>query len=112
MNHSGIESGVRFKKGPDGFRGNIAAAREGDVRMKRAQIGFETSAEGGFLNALVQLEKVRMPAADPDPNDVWPAFAGKSTEADEGKEERFPLDGGEIFLQCLFNVVRTRCRES
>ncbi len=85
------------KKWPHRFRGNIAAAREGDVRMKRAQIGFEPCVERGFLHAFVQLEKMRMPGADADPNDARPAFARKCAEAGNGKEERFPRDGRRDF---------------
>ncbi len=65
--------------------------------MKRPQIGLESGADGGFLNAFVQLEKMRMPAADSDPNDVRPALPGKNSDANEGKEERFPLDGQSGF---------------
>ena len=90
MDHSRIESSVRSKKRSHGFCGNIAATREGDVGMKRAKIRLETRRDGSFLDALVQLEEVRMPSPDPDPNDFWPALPRKGPEASQRKEKRFP----------------------
>lgn len=80
MNHSRIERDVCSEKGPNGFGGNITATREGDMRMERAQIGLESRVDRGFLHAFVQLEKMRMPGADTDPENVWPPFAGKRAE--------------------------------
>ena len=56
MDHSGIERDVRSKKRPHGFRGDIPATGEGDVRMERAEIGFEPGGQGRFLDAFVQLK--------------------------------------------------------
>lgn len=74
--------------------------------MKRPEIGLEARSDGSFLDALVQLEKMRMPAADPNPNDIRPALPGKNPDANEGKEESFPLDGRQVFLERLFDIAR------
>lgn len=76
------------------------------MRMERPQIGLEACSDGGFLDAFVQLEKMGMPAAHPDPKDVWPALPGKNSDANKGKEERFPLDARQVFLERLFNIGR------
>lgn len=47
-----------------------------------------------------------MPASNSDPNDVRPTLPGKNSDANKGKEERFPLDGLQVFLQRLFNIAR------
>ena len=97
---------MRSEKRPHGFRGNIPAACKGDVRMKRSQLGLESRVERGFLHAFVQLEKMRMPGPDADPDNVRPAFAGKRAETGNGKEERLPRNGVEIFLERLFDLLR------
>lgn len=106
MNHPGVERGLRAKKRPDGFGGNIPAAREGDVWMKRAQVGLEPRVDGGFLHTFVQLKKMRMAGADPNPKNVRAPFAGKGAEARNGKEERFPRDDFQILLERLFHIAR------
>jgi hypothetical protein len=106
MNHSNIEPCVRFEKGSHRFRGYIPAARQSDVRMKGAQIGLEARVDRGFLYAFVQLEKMRMPGPDADPENVRPAFAGKRSETGNGKEERLPHYGLEIFFEALLDLFR------
>ena len=99
MNHSGIEAGMRSQKWPQRFRRNITATRQGDMRMKRAQIGLEAGSERSFLNAFVQLKKVRMPVAHAEPKNIRPAFAGKCAKTDKRKEERLPRNGREIWTE-------------
>src|SRR5687767_12100246 len=74
--------------------------------MKRSQLGLEPGVERGFLHAFVQLEKVRMPGPNADPNNVRTALAGKRAETGNGKEERLPFDGVQIFLERLFGLRR------
>jgi hypothetical protein len=74
--------------------------------MERAQIRFETGRESGFLDAFVQLEEMRMAAADADPDDIRPAFGRERPEPGEGKEERFPLNRAEILPQLFFDMFR------
>ena len=115
MNHAGIETGVGPQKWPQRFRRNITATRERYVRMERAQIGLEAGGECGFLHALVQLKKMRMPPAHAEPENIRPAFAGKCAEADKRKEKRLPGDGGKIcaklFLRLGGNVPEKTERE-
>src|SRR5438105_3574985 len=64
--------------------------------MKRAQIGLEAGSERGFLDAFVQLKKMRMPVAHAEPKNIRPAFAGKCAKTDKRKEERLPRNGAKI----------------
>ena len=97
MNQAGVEIGVGFQERTDRLRRNVAAPRQGNVRMERPQIGFETSGKHGFLDAFVKLEQMRMARADADPDNLRPAFRGECAEADEREKERFPGDGSEFF---------------
>ncbi|MEY2557488.1 MAG: hypothetical protein QOE34_913 [Verrucomicrobiota bacterium] len=106
MNHYGIEGSVRTEKRPHRFRRNIPATRESNVWMKRAQIGLESRSDRGFLHPLVELKKMRMAVADSNPKNVRTSFAGKCPKAANGKEESFPLDRVEIFLEGFFSLVR------
>ena len=74
------------------------------MRMERAQVGFETSTQSSFLDALVQLKQMRMSGAYPDPDDVWAAFTRKRAEPGEGKEECLPLNRAEILLQVFRDI--------
>ena len=73
--------------------------------MERPQIGLEPRGEDGFLDALVELEQMRMAGADADPKNVRPTFAGKLSEAGNRKKECFPRDCAEIFSSFL-NIAR------
>ena len=110
MNHAGIETSVGPQKWTQRFRRNVSATGERDVRMKRAQIGLEAGSERGFLDAFVQLEKVRMPVARAEPKNIRPAFAGKCAETDKRKEERLPRNGAkicpELFLRLGGNIPK------
>ena len=48
--------------------------------MPRAKIRLEASGQGGVSHAFVQLKKMRMPPADPDPDDLRPAFRVESSD--------------------------------
>ncbi len=76
------------------------------MRMERSQIGLESRSERGFLHPFVQLKKMGMPGADSDPKNIRLAFSGKRPETANGKEERFPLDRIQIFLEGFFDFVR------
>ena len=80
------------------------------MRMKRAQIGLEAGSERGFLDAFVQLKKMRMPMAHAEPKNIRPAFAGKCAETDKRKEERLPRNGAkicpELFLRLGGNIPK------
>jgi len=93
------------------LRRNVAAAAEGDVRMKRAQVGFEADGEKSFLDAFVELEQMRMAAAHTDPDYFRPAFGWKSSEADEREKERFPRNGSESFRKCFLSFSRDVSKE-
>lgn len=73
--------------------------------MERSQIGLESRSECGFLHALMQLEKMWMTGADPDPKNVRQAFAGKLSEARNRKKECLPRESAEVSFERLFGMV-------
>src|SRR5205823_3123194 len=101
---------MRSQKWPQRFRRNITATREGDMRMKRAQIGLEAGGERSFLDAFVQLKKMRMPLAHAEPKNIRPAFVGECAKTDKRKEERLPRNGAkicpELFLRLSGNIPK------
>jgi len=97
---------MHAEKRSDGFGGNIPAAREGDVRMKRPQLGLESRVDRGFLDAFVQLEKMRMAGPDADPKNGRASFAGKRPEPGDRKKKGFPRDGFQIFFETLFDIAQ------
>lgn len=104
--YSHIESSVGVEKFSKRAFGNIAAAGESDVWMKRALLGFKTRLERGFLHALVNLEEMRMTGADSDPDDFRRTFRGKFSETENRKEKCFELDRAEFFAQPKINIFR------
>jgi hypothetical protein len=74
--------------------------------MEGSQIGLEPRSEGCFLDALVQLEKMRMTGADTDPKNVWRALGRKLSQACNRKEECLPGECTEISIECLTGLVR------
>src|SRR4051812_1561328 len=70
--------------------------------MKGTQIGFESRGEQRFLDALVELEQVRVGSAHADPDNFRPSFCRESSETGDRKKKRFPTDSLEFFRQrCL-----------
>lgn len=74
--------------------------------MKRTQVGLETRLDRGFLNAFVQLKKMRMAGTDTDPNNVRAPFAWELSQAKNRKKKWFPRDGTEIFLELILDLAR------
>lgn len=85
---------------------NIAATGKCDVRMKRADLRFETTLERCFLHALVKLKQMRMTSADADPDDFGRAFGWKFSKANDRKKERFKLNGAQSFAQTKLDRLR------
>src|SRR5262249_39703383 len=80
-NHPGIEIAIRLQEFAKRLRGHIAATRDGDVRMPRTKLRLNTDGQCGFLHTLVNLEKMRVPFADADPDNFGRAFRGERTDA-------------------------------
>jgi len=72
--------------------------------MPRTKVRFKAGAERGIAHFLVQLEKVRVTATHPDPEDLRITFGGKGAEPVEGEEERSELNGTEIGPKTSFLV--------
>lgn len=73
----GVKVCVAFQEWLDGLRRHVIATREGNVWMPGAQFRFESCGERGFVNALVNQEKLWVAGADTCPNDSRFATAGK-----------------------------------
>jgi hypothetical protein len=110
--HSCIELGIRLQKLSERLRGHVAAARDRNVRMPRFKLWFEPGSERGFLDALVNLEQMRMRLPDADPDDFRGALCGKSSDADNGQKESAELDRTEFFPQRKIDVVRHIAKET
>ena len=82
--HSRIEVDIRFQKISQRLRRNIAATRDCDVRVPGTQIGFEARGNCDIAHPLVQLKKMRMPAADADPDHLRPTLCRKRPNANNG----------------------------
>src|SRR5947209_1895510 len=82
--HSRIEILVRLQKFPQRLRGDFAAARNRNVRMPGTKLRLQSSDERRFLDALVDLEQMRVRLADTDPNNFRSAFCRERCDADDG----------------------------
>ena len=104
-NHSSVEPSIRLQEFPERLSGNIAAARNGDVRMPRTKFRLETSSERGFLHSLVNLKQVRVRLADADPDNFWSAFREKRSDASDGQKECSKLNCAEFFAQHGIDIL-------
>ena len=110
--HSCIEPGIRLQKLSKRLRGHVAAARDRNVRMPRFKLWFEPGSERGFLDALVNLEKMRMRLPDADPDDFRSPLCGKGPDANNGQEEGAELDRTEFFPHRKTDIVRHIAKET
>src|SRR5438132_13885075 len=90
--HTGIQFGVRIEQFPHRAAWNIAAARERDMRMPRAQIRFESDSQRCLLHAFVHLKQVRVTFPNADPNDFHRPFWGKRSDTFDRKKKCTKLD--------------------
>jgi len=97
--HSQVEIGIRLEKFPEYLRRNIATTRERDVRMPPTQIRLQAGAERSFLDAFVNLEKMGMTVADPNPNDFRRPSGGKRSGAGNWEKKRTEMDDANFFPQ-------------
>ena len=95
---------MRTQKWPNEFGGRILTTREGDVRMPRAKVRFETGRERGVGNALVELEEMRMTCADTKPDDFRAAFCRENSKSTERKKKRAELNREQVFAQFCFDA--------
>jgi len=78
--------------------------RERDVRMPRAQIGFESDGKCRVLHPFVKLKKMRMTLPDANPDDFWRTFWWKRSNALNRKKECAELDRAQVFAQCVIHI--------
>ena len=105
-NHSSVEPSIRLQEFPERLSGNIAAARNGDVRMPRTKFRLETSSERGFLHSLVNLKQVRVRLADADPDNFRSALCRERSDANNGQKEGAEFNYAEFFSQREIDFIR------
>ncbi len=110
--HSRIEIGIRLQKFSQRLRRDIAASRNRDVRMPRAQLRLQSSGQRGFLNAFVDLKQMRVRFADADPDNFRSAFCGKRSDTSDGQKECSKLNCAEFFAQREINIIRNIIEET
>jgi hypothetical protein len=98
-NEAEIEIGVGSQKFSQRLSGNIAATAERDVRVPRAEIGFYAGGERCFLNTFVDLEQMRVPFTDADPNYFRGALRRKRADAGDRQKKRAKLDPAKFFAE-------------
>ena len=97
--HSGIDLCIRFEKSAEHAAGNIATARESNMRMPRSQIGRESHRKCCVLDTFVKLKKMRMTSTDADPNNLDHAFERKCSDSFNRQEESAKFNGLEFCAQ-------------
>ena len=105
-NHSSVEPSIRLQEFPERLSGNIAAARNGDVRMPRTKFRLETSSERSFLHSLVNLKQVRVRLADADPDNFRSALCRERSDANNGQKEGAEFNYAEFFSQREIDFIR------
>jgi hypothetical protein len=110
--HSGIELSIRPQKLSKRLRRNIPATRNGYVWMPGAKFRFETDSERGLLHALVNLKQVRVRLIDANPNNFWPTFCRKRSDANNGQKESAKLDHAKFFSQDKIGFIRNFTEET
>ena len=105
-NHSSVEPSIRLQEFPERLSGNIAAARNGDVRMPWTKFRLETSSERGFLHSLVNLKQVRVRLADADPDNFRSALCRERSDANNGQKEGAEFNYAEFFSQREIDFIR------
>ena len=94
---SGIKIGVGLQKLSHRDGVGITAASQGDVRMPGMQFDLETGAQRRFMDPLVHLKKMRMAAANSDPNDFEQTPWWKTSQTENGQKKGAELDRAQFF---------------
>ncbi len=73
--------------------------------MPRPQFRLDSRCERCFLNALVQLKKMRVCLADSNPDYLYDSFGWKSSHAFDRKEKCPELNPVEFFTQRKLDIL-------
>jgi hypothetical protein len=92
------------QKWTDRLRGNILAASERNVRMPRTQIRLDPGGQSGVSNSFVQLKKMRMSAANANPDDLGRAFRREGADTVKRQEERSKMNREQLRAQFLLRL--------
>ena len=92
------------QKWTDRLCGHVLAAGKRDVRMPRAQIRLDPGGQSGVRHSFVQLKKMRMSAANANPDDVRPASRRESAESVKRQEERSKMNREQLRAQFLLRL--------
>ncbi len=104
--HSGVHTRVQLQKFRQRASGNIAAARESEMRMPWSKFGLDSNLKRCFLDAFVKLEQMRMRRTNPDPNNFHDSLRWKSSYAFDRQKKRAELDRCQFFAQCKIDILR------
>src|ERR1700675_1991024 len=69
--------------------GNAVGAPDGDMRVKRFEIRFETRRKERILNSPMEPEEMRVSLADTDPDHRWTVARIESSHTAQGQKKRW-----------------------
>jgi hypothetical protein len=110
--HSRVKRLIRPQKFSQRLRCNISAARNRDMRMPGTKLRLQSNGERGFMDALVDLEQMRVRLANTDPDDFRSAFCRERSDAHNRQKKRAKLNCIESFAQREINFVGNTAEES
>jgi hypothetical protein len=87
-----VELSIRAQKWPDRLHRDTLTTGECEVRVPWPKIRLDPGGERGVGHPFVQLEEMRMSAPDTQPNYFRAAFAWKSSNPAQRKEEARELN--------------------
>lgn len=76
------------------------------MRMPGPKLRFQSDLERRFLNAFVQLKKMRMALTDANPNNFHVAFGWKSSDSFDWQKKGPELNRVEFFAQGKIDILR------
>lgn len=111
LDQSEIIFRVRTEKGPNRFGGNIFATSEGNVRMPRPEVRFESGRERGIGHAFVQLKEMRVARPHSEPDDPRAAARRESRDAAQRKKKCAEANGAQMIAQFFLGLRRDMAEE-
>lgn len=108
--HADIDFSVASQKRSRSLSRNVATTCQRDMWMPRPQIGLQSGRDCGFLDALMNLKKMRMPFPDPGPDYFGRPFGGKRAQSLDRKKKAAKTNGTQTLSQ-IFECRRWRVPE-
>jgi hypothetical protein len=82
------------------------------VRMPGAQVRLQTGAERSFLNAFVDLKKMRVSITHSNPNNFGSSFWRKGSNASDWQKKPAEIDVQQLFPQLGMDILRHPIEET